>query len=189
MLPTIIYKLTAVLLMAATVLATTPEADREQPTKLLGGILRKPEGCKYKIEGNSEVLLHYRARVWGEERYFEDTYTEGAPVKYKLGRDKVMKGLEKGISGMCTGEVRRLLIPADLAYGELGLPNLVPGNTAVIYEVEAIEINSPFNNPWFWAGGVAIALVFIFSNRFQNYMENSKSANFLKKKAEEKKSE
>lgn len=97
--------------------------------------MRKPEGCKYKIEGNSEVLLHYRARVWGEERYFEDTYTEGAPVKYKLGmtfkfliyftlpvinlctiigRDKVMKGLEKGISGMCTGEVRRLLIPADL---------------------------------------------------------------------------
>lgn len=38
MLPTIVYKLTAVLLMAVTVLATTPEADREQPTKLLGGI-------------------------------------------------------------------------------------------------------------------------------------------------------
>lgn len=46
-----------------------------------------------------------------------------------------------------------------------------------------------YSNPWFWAGGVVIALVFIFSNRFQNYMENSKSANFLNKKAEEKKSE
>lgn len=46
-----------------------------------------------------------------------------------------------------------------------------------------------YSNPWFWVGGVVIALVFIFSNRFQNYMENSKSANFLNKKAEEKKSE
>jgi FK506-binding protein 2 len=92
--------------------------------------------------------------------------------------------LEQGIHGMCAGEIRRLLIPADLgkqsqpvynfhsltiitAYGQMGLPNLVPGtknqrlrkkvhivvlniypyleNTAIIYEVEMLEVNSPFS--------------------------------------------
>lgn len=75
--------------------------------------------------------MHYRARTWGSEDYYENTYL-AEPHSYKLGkylisftamkvdrlsnigRDKIMKGLEQGIDGMCLGEVRRLLIPSDL---------------------------------------------------------------------------
>ncbi|KAI9245289.1 FK506-binding protein 2A [Helicostylum pulchrum] len=189
MLSSLIYKLTAVFVMATTVYALS-ETNMEQPTKLLGGILSKPETCGYKVSSNSEITVHYRARVWGEEEFYENTYLgNGTPLKFKLGRDKIMKGLEQGIHGMCTDEVRRLIIPADLAYGEFGLPNLVPGNTAVIYEVEVTNVNSPFTNPWFWSGAAAITFAFVFFNRFQNYFNNSKSANFLKQKSQEKKSE
>ncbi|KAI8094816.1 hypothetical protein BDF21DRAFT_395216 [Thamnidium elegans] len=189
MLSSLIYKLTAVFVMATTVYALS-ETNMEQPTKLLGGILSKPENCGYKVSSNSEITVHYRARVWGEGEYYENTYLDnGTPLKFKLGRDKIMKGLEQGIHGMCTGEVRRLIIPADLAYGEFGLPNLVPENTAVIYEVEVTNVNSPFTNPWFWSGAIAITFSFVFFNRFQNYINNSKSANFLKQKSQEKKSE
>ena len=35
----------------------------------------------------------------------------------------------------CVGEVRRLVIPAYLAFGEQGRPGKVPANAAVVYEV------------------------------------------------------
>lgn len=188
MLQTTFVKLFAFFALVAVVYAKT-EAEMDQPTKLLGGILKKPEKCGYKVSSNSEIKLHYRARAWGEDSFYENSFVQGEPLKYKLGRDKIMKGLEQGIHGMCTGEVRRLLIPADLAYGELGLPNAVPPNTAVIYEVEIINVNSPFTNFWFWSGVVALVGTYFLMNRYQNRMSQSQSAEFLSKKAEEKKSE
>lgn len=51
------------------------------------GILKKSEDCKYKISSNSQVKLHYRARAWGEDEFFENTYIapEGAHT-FKLGK-------------------------------------------------------------------------------------------------------
>ncbi|KAI8984100.1 hypothetical protein BDF20DRAFT_365575 [Mycotypha africana] len=83
---------------------------------------------------------------------------------------------------MCEGEIRRLLIPADLAYGQLGLPNSVPGNTAVVYEVEMLYVNSPFSNPWFWTGLSLLVLAFIFSSKFNRMGDAFKSAKFLESK-------
>lgn len=40
---------------------------------------------------------------------------------------------------MCIGEVRRILIPANLAYGEMGLPDTVEPNTPLMYEVELVH--------------------------------------------------
>ncbi|CAO3650307.1 unnamed protein product [Mucor fragilis] len=121
-----IYKLISLFALICVVVANT-ESELEQPTKLLGGIIRSSSNCKQKVSGNSKIKLHYRARVWGSEEFYESTYLSEKPHSYKLGRDKLMKGLEQGIHGMCSGEIRRLLIPADLAYGQMGLPNLVPG--------------------------------------------------------------
>lgn len=44
-----------------------------------------------------------------------------------------------GIENMCVGEVRRLLIPSALAYGEMGIPDLIEPNTNLVYEVELIK--------------------------------------------------
>ncbi|CAO0790588.1 unnamed protein product [Mucor circinelloides] len=177
-----IYKLISLFALICLVMANT-ESELEQPTKLLGGIIRSSTNCKQKVSGNSKVKLHYRARVWGSEEFYESTYLSEKPHSYKLGRDKLMKGLEQGILGMCNGEIRRLLIPADLAYGQMGLPNLVPGNTAVIYEVEMLEVNSPFYNPWFWAGLFTLGFGYFFMNRYMNMSQASSSSKFLEKVA------
>ncbi|CAO3663058.1 unnamed protein product [Rhizopus stolonifer] len=130
---------------------------------MIVGVISKPESCGFKASSTSIVKIHYRSRVWGKEEYFESTYLRQIPLEYKLGSGKLLKGIENGVHGMCTGEIRRLVIPADQAYGELGIPNLVPSNTAIVVDVEMISVKSPFSSPWFWISGtVLFGSLFLF---------------------------
>jgi hypothetical protein len=41
-------------------------------------------------------------------------------------------------SGACKGEKRTVFVPAELAYGEKGVENLVPPNASLILEIEIL---------------------------------------------------
>ena len=52
----------------------------------------------------------------------------------------VVTGWDQGIAGMCVGEIRKLVLPSDIAYGDAGaLPDILPGAT-LVYEVELVDI-------------------------------------------------
>lgn len=55
------------------------------------------------------------------------------PFTFQLGVGQVIKGWDMGLTKMCVGEKRRLTIPADLAYGDRGAGNVIPGGTRVKY--------------------------------------------------------
>ena len=62
------------------------------------------------------------------------------PFEFALGRGEVITGWERGISGMCVGEIRKLVLPSDIAYGDVGaLPDIPPGAT-LVYEIELVNI-------------------------------------------------
>lgn len=44
------------------------------------------------------------------------------------------------ICSMCEGEKRKLVIPADLGYGERGAPPKIPGGATLTFEVELLKI-------------------------------------------------
>ena len=41
---------------------------------------------------------------------------------------------------MCIGEQRKLTIPSDLAYGDSGLGDIIPGGSTLMFDVELVEI-------------------------------------------------
>jgi FK506-binding protein 2 len=63
------------------------------------------------------------------------------PLSFTLGAGQVIKGWDRGILGMCVGEVRKLQIPPELAYGESAMGK-IPKNSVLIFEVELIKIEA-----------------------------------------------
>lgn len=59
---------------------------------------------------------------------------------FTLGVGQVIAGWDKGIVGMKVGGKRRLEIPANLAYGNQAIGNVIPVNSALIFEVELLSI-------------------------------------------------
>jgi hypothetical protein len=57
-----------------------------------------------------------------------------------LGRRESIAGLRYGIPGMRVGGKREILISPHLAYGERGVPGLIPANALLRCEVELLEI-------------------------------------------------
>ena len=52
-----------------------------------------------------------------------------ATLSFVLDMGEVIEGLDRGVTGMREGGVRRLVLPPELAYAERGAENVPPGAT------------------------------------------------------------
>jgi FKBP-type peptidyl-prolyl cis-trans isomerase FkpA len=88
--------------------------------------------------GNT-VSVHYTGTLTDGTK-FDSSLDRGTPFSFKLGAGMVIKGWDRGISGMKVGGKRRLEIPSDLAYGDRGFPPVIPPNSDLIFEVELMGV-------------------------------------------------
>lgn len=108
-------------------------------------------GLKYKTlkkgigegaENGDEVLIYettsYRD---GTELYSNEHSTN--PIKVKLGANMVTKGVEEGLQGMRSGEIRELIVPHYLAKRTFYPDNVSPDSTLVIKLIvdKVIKVN------------------------------------------------
>ena len=71
---------------------------------------------------------------------FDTSIPRGDPFVFTLGQGQVIRGWDRGLLGMCVGEVRKLVVPPDLAYGSLGAPPRIPADSTLVFEVELLLI-------------------------------------------------
>jgi FKBP-type peptidyl-prolyl cis-trans isomerase FkpA len=62
------------------------------------------------------------------------------PLEFTVGRGMVIKGWDQGVQGMKVGGKRTLIIPAELAYGSRAMGNDIPPNSALIFDVELVQV-------------------------------------------------
>lgn len=71
---------------------------------------------------------------------FDSSYDRNEPFSFVLGEGKLIPGWEQGITGMKAGGKRKLTIPPNLAYGANGVPNVIPPNSTLHFEVELLDV-------------------------------------------------
>jgi FKBP-type peptidyl-prolyl cis-trans isomerase FkpA len=91
------------------------------------------------VERGDKVIMHYNGWLPTGE-LFDSSVDTKAPIGFVVGDGRVIDGWELGLRGMREGGIRRLVIPADLAYGSRGISEEVPGNATLVFEVRLMRI-------------------------------------------------
>lgn len=90
-------------------------------------------------QSGKTVSVHYTGYLETGQK-FDSSVDRGAPLEFPLGQNMVIRGWEIGISLLKVGEKARLIIPADLAYGENGYGSVIPPNATLIFDVELLDV-------------------------------------------------
>ncbi len=97
-------------------------------------VLEKGTGKKPGLEDT--VTVHYRGRlIDGTE--FDSSYKRNEPATFPV--KGVIAGWTEALQMMKEGAKWQLFIPADLAYGEKGVPGIGP-NSVLVFDVELLSV-------------------------------------------------
>ena len=98
------------------------------------------DGTNYPQKGQT-VTVHYTGYLPTGE-LFDSSRDRGKPLKFRLGCEQVIPGLDDGVRQLSVGERAKITIPPAMAYGERGFPGLVPRNSGLIFDLELITLSS-----------------------------------------------
>jgi FKBP-type peptidyl-prolyl cis-trans isomerase FklB len=112
------------------------------------GVVTTADGLQYQVivkgtgptpKATDTVVCNYKGTlIDGTE--FDSSAAHGGPASFPVGG--VIKGWTEALQMMPVGSKWRLVLPADLAYGEQGAGSDIGPNSVLIFEVELVSIKA-----------------------------------------------
>jgi FKBP-type peptidyl-prolyl cis-trans isomerase FkpA len=98
-------------------------------------------GSGPEVKPGDTVTVDYTGAVAATGVIFQSSKDTGKPVTFPL--DQVIKGWTDGVPGMKVGGTRRLVIPADQAYGANPPSGSgIPANAPLVFDITLYKIGS-----------------------------------------------
>ena len=124
----------------------------EEQTKFLAEnakdttVKKTPKGVQYKMikagagispKAGDKVQVHYVGSLLdGTE--FDNSVKRGEPLEFPV--EAVIEGWQDLLQVMKEGDKVKAWIPSELAYGEAGVPPMIPANAMLVFEVELLKV-------------------------------------------------
>jgi FKBP-type peptidyl-prolyl cis-trans isomerase len=97
------------------------------------------EGTGDEVKPGDTVTVDYTGAVAATGIIFQSSLDMGQPISF--GLDQVIKGWTDGVPGMKVGGTRRLVIPAEMAYGSTPPPGSgIPANAPLVFDITLHKI-------------------------------------------------
>lgn len=115
--------------------------DNNKETKMTDKLVITDEKVGDGVEATAGklVTVHYTGRLTNGTK-FDSSVDRNQPFPFMLGVGQVIKGWDDGVQGMKIGGKRKLVIPANMAYGERGAGGSIPPNSVLEFDVELLSV-------------------------------------------------
>jgi FKBP-type peptidyl-prolyl cis-trans isomerase len=136
------------------VISMSEESNKTQDTQKVIRSLQIADGVSADVlkEGKAgsevnvgdAVSVHYTGTLITGEVF--DSSQGRQPLSFNAGLGQMIPGFDAGVIGMKIGEIRRLTLSPEQAYGERGIQNpqtgeyVIPQNASLIFTVEMVSI-------------------------------------------------
>ena len=96
------------------------------------------EGDGEEVQKGATVTAHYTGALCKDGTIFQSSHDGGKPISFPL--DHVIEGWQYGVPGMKVGGKRRLIIPAEQAYGPASPSPNIPPNSDLVFDIEMVRV-------------------------------------------------
>ena len=120
-----------------------------EENKKRAGVVTLPSGLQYEVitegkvgnyaKATDQVKCHYEGTLI-DGTLFDSSVQRGQPAVF--GVNQVIPGWVEALQLMPEGAKWKLYIPSDLGYGAQGAGEMIPPHSALVFEVELLEILS-----------------------------------------------
>lgn len=104
------------------------------------GFVIHEQGEGRPAKRNKIAEVHYVGILAKDGSLFDDSFSGGRTIKFRLGQGEVIGGWDIGIGLLSEGDRATLFIPPELGYGSEGVEDIPPRSELIFY-VELVGIS------------------------------------------------
>lgn len=95
-------------------------------------------GTGEEVKPGATITAHYTGALVKNGIIFQSSFDFGDAITF--GLNQVIRGWTDGVPGMKVGGTRRLVIPAEQAYGASIPAKNIPANSDLVFDIDLVAI-------------------------------------------------